>query len=292
MTASASKSGSESVDELIEAQRARITELEATVAEMDARSMELEQEIARRGVKLSCANIALARAKIAFDETSRTREEAVQDIAHDLRTPLTSIKGAAQNLLDGVAGPLDDRVLAYAEIIEDQSVRLIGVVNWLVRAMRTSPGELHIDATPVDLAALVERRVAALQSIAAQRGIELSVTSCEGAKVEGDPAKLESVVENLVGNALKFTEAGGRVDVIVESDDAELRVRVLDTGIGMTGEVLERIFDRYYRRPSSEDGTGLGLVISRQIARLHGGDITVKSVAGEGSELTVHLPRP
>lgn len=78
-------------------------------------------------MKLSCANIALTRAQIAFDEQARGRDEFVQDIARDLRTPLTSIKGAAQNALDGIAGPVDERVLAYAEIIQNQSVRLIGV---------------------------------------------------------------------------------------------------------------------------------------------------------------------
>jgi len=275
----------------LEEQRLRIAELEAKVAAMDQRSIELEQEIARRGVKLSCANIALARAKIAFDEQSKTREEAVQDIAHDLRTPLTSIKGAAQNLLDGVAGPLDERVHAYAEIIEDQSVRLIGVVNWLVQAMRMNSGTLALDEAPVDLAALVERRVRALEAIARQRDIVLTVSSVE-AEIRGDSGKLQCVIENLVGNALKFTEPGGEVSVSMHADAREFRVVVQDTGIGMSDEVLSRIFDRYYRKPSAADGTGLGLVISRQVTRLHGGDITVKSVAGEGSQLTVHLPRP
>jgi len=278
------------LDALVEAQRERIRELEAAVAEMDERSLELEQEVARRGVKLSCANIALARAKIAFDETSRTREEAVQDIAHDLRTPLTSIKGATQNLLDGIAGPLEGRAEDYVEIIHDQSERLIGVVNWLVEAMRNNAGALTVDETPLDLAALVARCVRQLEPIAQERDITLSVEVCP-ATLPGDAAKLQRVFENLVHNALKFTDAGGEVAVRLEGDESSYRVLVKDTGIGMSDEVLDRIFDRYYRKPSREEGTGLGLVISRQVARLHGGDITVRSVEGEGSELTVHLPR-
>ena len=135
--------------------QARIDELEQRLAELSQRNLELEREIGRRGVKLSCANIALSRAQIAFDEQARHREDLVEDIAHDLRTPLTSIKGAAQNVLDGIAGPVDDRALAYVEIIKNQSSRLIGVVNWLLQAIRITSEPRALEVTTTDVGRLL-----------------------------------------------------------------------------------------------------------------------------------------
>jgi len=269
--------------------RQRIEQLEAKVRKLDSHAVKLENEIVRRGIKLSCANVALARAKIAFDETSRARESAVQDIAHDLRTPLTSIKGATQNLLDGVVEPLTPGVREYIEIVHQQADRLVEVVNWLVDAMRLDTGNVDLEGDPVDLAELVERTVRGLSPIASDRGIELSAETTD-ARVRADAPKLQQVLENLLGNALKFTDRGGRVTVSMSRDGVGHHVRVRDTGIGMDDELIDRIFDRYVRKPSDAQGKGLGLLISREITRKHGGDITVTSRPGEGSEFVVHLP--
>jgi signal transduction histidine kinase len=270
--------------------QARIRELEQRVAELGQRNLELEREIGRRGVKLSCANIALTRAQIAFDEQARDREEFVQDIAHDLRTPLTSIQGAARNMLDGIAGPVDSRVLAYAEIIQNQSVRLIGVVNWLLQAIRITSEPRAIELTPTDVGRLLEQVVDSLRPIADARGVHLrasspSVTGCV------DSPKLQQVLENIIGNALKFTDPGGAVDVVLEAEPDALRITISDTGIGMDAEALDRIFHRYYRAHPEREGSGLGLLIARELVRLHAGDIRVESEAGKGSCFIVTLPR-
>jgi len=274
---------------LIQAQAQQLERLQAQLEKLDARTLELENEVVRRGIKLSCANVALARAKIAFDETSQARESAVQDIAHDLRTPLTSIKGAAQNLLDGMVEPLTPGVREYVEIVQQQSERLIAVVNWLVDAMRLTTGPIDLDGEPVDLAALVERTVRGVTPIADERQIAMRVECCE-TLVRADEPKLQQVLENLLGNALKFTNSGGRVTVTMGRDGTGNRVCVADTGVGMDEQTIERVFDRYYRKPSAEAGKGLGLLISREIARKHGGDITVTSQPGVGSEFVLRLP--
>jgi signal transduction histidine kinase len=270
--------------------QARIDELEQRLAELSQRNLELEREIGRRGVKLSCANIALSRAQIAFDEQARHREDIVEDIAHDLRTPLTSIKGAAQNLLDGIAGPVDDRVLAYVELIKNQSSRLIGVVNWLLQAIRIASEPRALEITTTDVGRLLEQVVNGLRPIAQERGVELRASSA-GATGSVDSPKLYQVFENVIGNALKFTDSGGRVDVTLAVEQEAIRITVSDTGMGIDEDALKRIFHRYYRAHPEREGSGLGLLIAREMVRLHGGDIQVESELGKGSRFTITLPR-
>jgi two-component system, OmpR family, phosphate regulon sensor histidine kinase PhoR len=268
----------------------RLEQARAELRAADARSGELENETVQRGVKLSCARIALTRAKIAFDETTRMREQMVQDVAHDLRTPLTSIKGAAQNLLDGVAGPLETDAREYVDIVREHSDRLIGAVDWLLEAMRATAEPLDVHTNEVDLGELCASVVHGLGPLAQERGLALTLDRVDAlALVDGD--KIRQVLENLVGNALKFTERGGSVHVAVEADARDVRIRVRDTGIGMTADEVGRIFERYYRRHKTSGSNGLGLVISREVVRLHGGEICVSSEPGRGSEFTVRLPR-
>jgi len=263
--------------------------LRKSLQELDDRNLELEQLAAQRGVKLSCANIALSRAKIAFEQAAQRREEMVQDVAHDLRTPLTSIKGASQNLLDDMAGPLSDSAREYVEIVREQAEHLIGIVNWLVDAMRVSLEPVELDTAPVDVDELAKRVVRGLGPIAEEQQIALTIeTESSGALV--DERKLSLVIENLVGNALKFTDSGGKVSVSVRPLDQTVEISVADTGVGLTPEESRHVFDRYYRSSHPRGGTGLGLSISRELVRLHGGDIDVTSEKGKGSTFVVTLP--
>ena len=257
--------------------------------ELDARNLELEQLAAQRGIKLSCANIALSRAKIAFEQAAHRREDMVQDVAHDLRTPLTSIKGATQNLLDDMAGPLSDSAREYIEIVGDQSERLIGIVNWLVDAIRVSLDPVELKTTPVDIDQLAKRVVRGLRPIADEQEIELTVET-ESAAALVDSDKLLLVLENLVGNALKFTRSGGKVSVSVKAVDDTVEISVADTGIGLSPDEVEHVFDRYYHSSHPRGGSGLGLSISRELVRLHGGDVAVTSEKGNGSTFVVTLP--
>jgi two-component system, OmpR family, phosphate regulon sensor histidine kinase PhoR len=279
-----------SLDAQIEALTRQLQAARAELRALDERNRELENEAVQRGVKLSCARIALTRAKIAFDEAMRHREEMVQDVAHDLRTPLTSIKGAAQNLLDGVTGPLSPNAREYVEIVREHADRLIGAVNWLLEAMRVTTAPPSVQVSEFDIGELCASVVHGLRPIAEERGIALDLQRAE-ARALADGEKLRQVFENLVGNALKFTPAGGSVHVGVEADASDVRVIVRDTGVGMDAQELGRIFERYYRRERAAGSSGLGLVISREVVRLHGGQICVKSEPGRGSEFTVRLPR-
>jgi signal transduction histidine kinase len=125
--------------------------------------------------------------------------------------------------------------------------------------------------------------------IAEERGVSLDVEGACGQAV-ADADKLRKVVENLVGNALKFTDRGGTVRVVVERDEANVRVTVEDTGVGMAPDELSRVFDRFYRGREDRPGTGLGLAITRDLVRLHGGEVLARSERGKGSSFSAILP--
>lgn len=252
----------------------------------------LEAQVAARTESLRETNVALARANLELAELARRREEMVLEVSHDLRTPLTSVKGAAENLLDGIAGELGESQREYVEIVRDHAGRLIGAIGKLLEAARQPEPTVDLDLGTVDVGGLASDVAKSLQPIADERGIELAVESSERVETLADADKLRKVLENLVGNALKFTDRGGAVRIAVARGDAEVRVTVHDTGIGIGGGELARVFDRFQRgRTQDRPGSGLGLAITRDLVRLHGGDVIVTSEPGRGSTFSAVLPR-
>jgi signal transduction histidine kinase len=284
MTASARKSASVAASDVDE-----VDTLRDKIRSLEAHIEGLEKEMVQRGIKLNCANIALARAKIAFDQSAERREAMVLEVSHDLRTPLTSIKGAAQNLLDGVAGPLTADQREYLDIVRDHAERLIGSVNWLVDAIRATASPIELVAKPVDLSALASAVVHGLGPLAAEAQLDVRVEG-EASHASLDEVRFRKVIENLVGNALKFTPAGGTVIVRTFERDGRAWLCVRDTGPGLSPEQAERVFDRFYRGHSSAEGSGVGLAICREIVRAHGGDLTVTSGQEQGSEFQAWVP--
>jgi signal transduction histidine kinase len=250
----------------------------------------LEREVAARTESLRETNVALAQANLELAELARGREQAMLDLSHDLRTPLTSVKGAADNLLDGIAGPLGESQREYVQIVRDHAERLIGAVNELLRAAARQDVRVVLDLGPVEVLGLARDVARSLQPIAADKGITVEV---RGTAVEtlADREKLRKAFENLIGNALKFTGRGGVVQLDVAQDDTNVRVTVEDTGTGMASSELERVFDRFYRGRGEGAGAGLGLSITRDLVRLHGGDVIARSVRGEGSAFSAVLPK-
>jgi signal transduction histidine kinase len=250
----------------------------------------LEQTVADATRDLRDANRALATSNLELLETDRMRDALVANVTHDLRTPLTAIKGAAENLLDGIAGPLGGDQREYVEIVRDHATRLNGTVNELLQSARVEAGHVELRPEALDAHAVVQDVVSGLQPIARARRVRVVLLGGE-ARVTADPEKLRRAVENLVSNAVKFTEDGGQVTVEVAASDDGVDVAVRDTGKGIAAQELPKIFERFYRGSAREPGTGLGLSIARNLIRLHGGDITVASEPGRGSEFRVHLPR-
>ncbi|HSD09926.1 MAG TPA: HAMP domain-containing sensor histidine kinase, partial [Candidatus Binatia bacterium] len=213
---------------------------------------------------------------------------------HELRTPLTSIMGAADNLLDGIAGPLDERPRAYLSRIKENSDRLLRLINELLDLARIEAGKEEIRATRFRLDTLIQEMLDTLKPLAAERGVALSATSAPQLVIRADRDKISRVLLNLMQNGIKFTPSGGRVQVAASDEGTCVKLAVSDSGNGIPPGELERIFDKFHQvqrpRGRGEPGSGLGLPISRQLIEMHGGRLTVESSQGKGSTFTVVLP--
>jgi histidine kinase len=225
----------------------------------------------------------------ALADTEQRRAELVSDVAHELRNPLTTIRGYAEGMLDGVIAP--DREVLTAVLAEVGHLqRLAGDLSTLSHA---DEGRLTLADAPVELHELAGAVVESFRPRAAEQRVELRVAGAP-ATVRGDRDRLVQVVGNLVANALTYTPAGGQVSVDVGASGATATVTVTDSGIGLAPEDLERVFERFYRvhgvdRPPG--GSGIGLAIARAIARAHGGDLVAASRGpGQGTAFTLRLP--
>jgi PAS domain S-box-containing protein len=240
----------------------------------------------------------LAREQEALAESeaaNRSKDEFLATLSHELRTPLTSMLGWVR-MLRGAR--LDSEQTARAlETIERNTRLQAKLIDDLLDVSRIVAGKIKVEQQRVDVAAVVGEAVQSLRREAELAGVELEVVLANDAgTVIGDVVRLQQIVANLLSNAIKFTPAGGRIDVMLERvDDASMRLSIHDTGVGISPELLPRIFDRFLQGDSSRTrgrgGLGLGLAIVRHLVELHGGMITASSEGpGCGTTFTVILP--
>ncbi|MEE9583480.1 MAG: HAMP domain-containing sensor histidine kinase, partial [Dehalococcoidales bacterium] len=214
----------------------------------------------------------------------------LSDVSHQLRTPLTSIRGFAQAILDGTAKDGDAKLKA-AQVIEDEAKRMIRQVNELLELARIQSGQLKIAQEPVDIASLLRHCQEVFSLRAEEKGIILMIELDEMTSVSGDIDQLEKAFSNLIDNAIKHTPNGGQVSITgrqVAKDSIE--VTVANTGSGISQKELPYIFERFYQGDGVESGIGLGLAIAREIVRTHGGDIEVDSTMEKGTRFILRLP--
>jgi signal transduction histidine kinase/CheY-like chemotaxis protein len=236
------------------------------------------------------------RAQLAQMEVSeRARSEFMATASHELRSPLTSIKGFAELLTRGPhAASIPPRQLEFVEIIGRSADRLVDLVDELLDVARLNSDHAGVDRRPVDVGEAVRETVELLGArIAGKRqqiGIYIAPTLPPAL---ADANKLRQVIGNLVTNAHLYTPEGGRIHVGAEADRAWVRIIVADSGIGMTAEEAEHVFDRFYRAPGCDGGvpgTGLGLAIVKSLVNVQGGEVSVASRPGGGSAFEVRLP--
>lgn len=226
--------------------------------------------------------------------SQKSQRDFVANVSHELKTPLTSVQGFAQALLDGTAATAEARQQA-AGVIYDEAGRMHRMVLDLLDLARLDAGTADLKRSPVDLAALLNNVGQKFTPQARAARVFITVETPTLPLVTGDADRLAQVFTNLVDNALKYTPAGGQIRLRATPAGPEVWVEVRDTGTGIAPEALPHIFDRFYqadtaRAGGKKHGAGLGLTIAKEIIQAHGGTISVRSAPGYGSEFTVRLP--
>ncbi|MEM7482536.1 MAG: ATP-binding protein [Acidobacteriota bacterium] len=226
------------------------------------------------------------------------RRDFVANVSHEIKTPLAAIRGYAETLRDGA---LEEPATAahFLDRVLDQCHRLQALLDDLLVLSRLESVEVPFEMKPVLLASLVDRAVEVVSGLAEDRDIALAVhtfgSEHDSALFDGDAASLERVLVNLLGNAIKYNQPGGRVTLRYRATEAEIHIEIEDTGIGIPDPVLPRIFERFYRvdkgRSRDEGGTGLGLAIVKHVVQGHKGRLDVVSQVGVGTTFRVTLPR-
>ncbi len=227
--------------------------------------------------------------------SQKSQREFVANVSHEMKTPLTSIQGFAQAILDGTADTSDARQKA-AQVIYDESRRMQRMVLDLLDLARLDAGTADITMSPVNMFGLLQAVAEKFAPQSQSAGVDIKVDVAANLQtITADGDRLAQVFTNLVDNALKFTPRGGLISLHVSAANGEMLVSVSDTGTGIPVEAQAHIFDRFYqadpaRKGGEKHGAGLGLAIAHEIVQAHGGRISVRSKLGEGTSFDVFLP--
>jgi signal transduction histidine kinase len=279
----------DSVVEELQQQNRDFVKILGELEDKRAQLEELNQQLNQSNRELNEANSKLR-------ELAEMKEEFLALTTHDLRSPLTVISGVISFFTSGRLGELSPEQKNMVSMMERNTQNLIELVNDLLDASKLESGTMRLDLASLDLREVInELRETMLLPLAKEKEIELVETfPADLPFVKADRAKLRRILLNLLSNALKFTQKGGRVEIRAEQQDKErVSVSVSDTGVGIAPEDLARLFDKYEQTRSratrGEKGTGLGLYITKQLVELHGSEITVTSEPSKGSTFSFTL---
>ncbi|MCM3759674.1 cell wall metabolism sensor histidine kinase WalK [Alkalihalobacillus oceani] len=224
----------------------------------------------------------------------QVRKDFVANVSHELKTPVTSIKGFSETLLDGAmeTAPLREKFL---NIIYKESERLQGLIHDLLELSRIEQQYFELNWQPTNVERVIEDVIVILKEKAEEKGISLSLHANGESRIEGDPERMKQIVINLVNNAITYTPDGGKIDLFLQGKENEVELLVQDTGVGISEKEIPRIFERFYRvdraRSRNSGGTGLGLAIVKHLVEAHHGSIHVTSEPGEGTCFSLTFPR-
>jgi signal transduction histidine kinase len=238
---------------------------------------------------------ALRERNEALEEADRVKTAFVANMSYELRTPLTSIGGFAEMLAGGYAGELAPTADEYVRAILDSVARLSTLIDHVLDLTQSEAGALPLEKRPVDIRRIAREAAKAIGDAAAEKSIEVEATLEKSlGMINGDARRLRQVLDNLLNNAVRYTPKGGRVVLLGDGDPDNVRLVVSDNGPGMSLKEQARAFDRFSRGTvDGERGSslGLGLALARQFVEAHGGTLSLLSEPGQGTAVTVELPR-
>lgn len=238
---------------------------------------------------------ALLKAKMLSDEANRSKSEFLSNTSHELKTPLNSIIGFSDLLLQGDLGEISKEQKKYIGIINEGGYLLLNIINRILEISNVERGYKDLTYTKFNLHDAIHDTCTMMQVMANRKDIELIVDiDIHLSEITADILKFKEIIYNLVENAIKFTPSEGTVIITAIQDGANLKISVADTGIGISEENKDRIFDPFFQVDGSTTrrygGTGLGLALIKKFILMHGGNIWVMSESGKGSTFTFTIP--
>jgi signal transduction histidine kinase len=252
----------------------------ATQSSLAIQNARLFREIAQKSRELEIA--------------SQHKSQFLANMSHELRTPLNAILGYTELIADGIYGEVPDKLSEVLERVQGSGRHLLGLINDVLDLSKIEAGQLVLAANDYSFHDIVQTVISGVESLAAEKHLKLNTRLASDLPVgRGDERRITQVLMNLVGNAIKFTDAG-EVTVSVGAPNGTFIASVTDTGPGIPAEEQQRIFEEFQQVDSSstrkKGGTGLGLAIAKRIVELHGGRIWVESVVGRGATFSFSLP--
>lgn len=225
-----------------------------------------------------------------IDKTDKIKNDFISTVSHELRTPLTAIKGWTETLLC-INESQDETINSGLRVIQNETERLYSLVEDLLDFSRMQSGRITLRLQKIDIIAELDDAVYVLRDRATREGKEIFYSSPDyPAPVNADPDRIKQVFVNIIDNAIKYTPAGGRISIVAMIGSDSIKIKVADTGCGISAEDLPRVKEKFYKANLSAKGSGIGLAVCDEIVSLHKGTLDITSVLGEGTEVCITIP--
>jgi signal transduction histidine kinase/DNA-binding response OmpR family regulator len=300
LRATPTRGGSGELSILIEAFNEMLAQIQQSEGALRQARDQLEQRVKERTAELETAkkeveefSYSVVRAKEEVERASKFKDQFLSTMSHELRTPLNAVLGFSDLLADERYGPLNDRQQRYVSHIHTGGKHLLTLITDILDLSKIEAGRMELSCEHMTVAPAFAEVISALYPLAEKKSQVLLQQAETGLQVHADTMRFKQVLTNLVGNAIKFTPEGGRIELVARRMDDQVRIEVRDNGPGIPPEQQQRIFEAFFRLTetgSATEGTGLGLAITARLVELHGSKLGIESQPGEGACFYFSLP--